>query len=163
MLIVETDRLQLVALNVDEFRAMLADDRSGRGWVDDYPTDGDLVLAPILIERGDPAATVDAPWGPCQVRLRASGLAIGGVGFKGRPDQEGEVEIGYGFAESMSGRGYATEAAAALIGVGRRAGLTAVIAETHQANRASQRVLERLEFVTTHRIDDWIWWRRPLP
>lgn len=163
MLIVETDRLQLVALTLDDVRAMLAGDRAGRAWGDDYPTEGDLELATAMIERGDPAAAVDALWGPCQVRLRASGLAIGGVGFKGRPNQHGEVEIGYGFAESMRGRGYATEAAAALIGVGRRAGLTAVIAETHPANRASQRVLERLGFVTTHRIDDWIWWRRPLP
>lgn len=47
---------------------------------------------------------------------REARAAIGSVGFKGPPDSTGTVEIAYGVAPSLEGHGYATEAAAALVG-----------------------------------------------
>src|SRR6266545_5629421 len=46
---------------------------------------------------------------------KASGEIVGGAGFKGEPDPDGMVEIAYGVVPSREGRGYATEAARALI------------------------------------------------
>src|ERR1700758_178216 len=40
---------------------------------------------------------------------------IGSAGFKGPPDPDGMVEIAYGIVPGFEGRGYATEAAAALV------------------------------------------------
>lgn len=40
---------------------------------------------------------------------------IGIGGYKGEPDSQGVVEIGYGIAPAYRGKGYATEAALALI------------------------------------------------
>jgi len=40
---------------------------------------------------------------------------IGCLGFKGVPDDEGAVEIGYGIAQAAQGLGYGTEAVRALI------------------------------------------------
>jgi ribosomal-protein-alanine N-acetyltransferase len=46
---------------------------------------------------------------------RAPGVVVGSAGFKGAPDTSGTVEIAYGIAPGFEGRGYATEAAAALV------------------------------------------------
>lgn len=40
---------------------------------------------------------------------------IGGAGYKGAPDADGMVEIAYGVVPPYEGKGYATEAAAALV------------------------------------------------
>ena len=46
---------------------------------------------------------------------KSAGEIVGGAGFKGAPDADGMVEIAYGIVPSREGRGYATEAARALI------------------------------------------------
>ena len=46
----------------------------------------------------------------------ADGKAIGGIGFKGQPNN-GCVEVGYGLVPSARGNGYAAEALAALLDV----------------------------------------------
>jgi RimJ/RimL family protein N-acetyltransferase len=61
-------------------------------------------------------ATAADPWtyGFALVHLE-SGLVIGNAGFTGPPDAEGIVEIAYGIVPDYQGRGYATEAANALV------------------------------------------------
>lgn len=46
---------------------------------------------------------------------RERSCVVGTAGFKGPPDSEGVVEIAYGVAPEFQGRGYATEAANALV------------------------------------------------
>src|SRR5688572_27151817 len=58
---------------------------------------------------------------------RETGVAIGGAGFKGPPDTTGMVEIAYGIAPSFEGRGYATEAAGALVAFALASGLVKLI------------------------------------
>jgi RimJ/RimL family protein N-acetyltransferase len=50
--------------------------------------------------RGD----AHEPFGPWLV-VTDTGLAVGGVGFHGEPDDRGRAEIGYGVAVSFRGRG----------------------------------------------------------
>src|SRR5687767_5237400 len=45
---------------------------------------------------------------------QGSGAVVGHAGFKGPPSAEGAVEIAYGVEPAHEGRGFATEAAAAL-------------------------------------------------
>jgi RimJ/RimL family protein N-acetyltransferase len=78
---------------------------------------------------------------------RESGSVIGSAGFKGPPNEEGMVEIAYGIVPSYQGRGYATEAAAALVAFAfsdRRVRL--VRAHTRPTSDASQRVLAKCGF-----------------
>jgi len=91
---------------------------------------------------------------------------VGLIGFRRPPNADGEVEIGYGIAESRRGRGFATAAVAALL----RAcecdpSITSVVAETSVANPASQRALISNGFTrgaNRHDADDGdvIQWRR---
>jgi RimJ/RimL family protein N-acetyltransferase len=70
-------------------------------------------------------------------------LVVGGIGLFG-PPEDGQVEIGYGIVESRRGRGYATEAARALIEAALSLpGVTEVVAGVDPGNPASVRVLEK--------------------
>jgi RimJ/RimL family protein N-acetyltransferase len=72
---------------------------------------------------------------------RATGMNVGGCGYKGPPDAMGVVELAYGVDPSRRGLGYAKEAAAALAHYAFGAGARAVRAHTRLDNLASQRVL----------------------
>ena len=156
---VETARLVLLPFTEGEWTRIASGDSDGRAWADDYPTDGDVLLATLGLLGRAPAPTDAEPWGPLQVRERETGLAIGGAGFKGPPDTDGCVEVGYGFAVSARGKGYATEAVQALCELAVASGATAVIAETHVGNVPSERVLERCGFAVSSRTDEMTYWR----
>jgi RimJ/RimL family protein N-acetyltransferase len=158
-----TARLALVTIPADELAAIRVGDRVGRSWADDYPTEADRMLADLALGSGVSWVKTDAPWGPLQVRRLEGNIAIGGAGFKGRPDEAGEVEIGYGLAPSARRAGYATEAVGALIDLARVSGVRAVVAETTADNVASQRVLRKhgFEVVAGEDAAQW-WWRLEL-
>jgi RimJ/RimL family protein N-acetyltransferase len=79
---------------------------------------------------------------------KASGQIVGGAGFKGEPDGEGMVEIAYGVVPSREGRGYATEAARALIHFANGdARVRLLRAHTRPEPNASTRVLTKCGFV----------------
>src|ERR1044072_5590128 len=91
-----------------------------------------------------------------------SGLVIGTAGFVGPPDSAGSVEIAYGIVPDYEGRGYATEAAAALVAFARSdTRVRALCAHTLPARNASTRVLEKCGFRLTgemhHPTDGLIW------
>jgi [ribosomal protein S5]-alanine N-acetyltransferase len=60
-------------------------------------------------------------------------------------ENSGLIEIGYRYRAAAWGRGIASEAAAAVLEHGFRSlELDPIVAVTHPANRASQRVLEKI-------------------
>jgi [ribosomal protein S5]-alanine N-acetyltransferase len=68
---------------------------------------------------------------------------VASAGFVGRP-KDGEVELGYGTVSEHRNRGYATEAAAALVGWALgQPGVERVVARLAPDNVASVRVLEK--------------------
>lgn len=72
---------------------------------------------------------------------------IGGAGFKGLPDAEGKVEIGYGIDERFQNFGYATEAVETLTEWAlEQQDICCVVAQADSENKASQRVLEKNGF-----------------
>ncbi len=71
-------------------------------------------------------------------------IVMGMCGFTAPPDSGGVVEIGYGIAPSYQGKGYASEAAQALVDFASRdARVRTVRAHTLAQNNASTRVLEK--------------------
>ncbi len=78
---------------------------------------------------------------------KTSGEIIGSSGFA-RPHGMKEVEIGYLFARAFWGKGFATEAAMACMQYGfEKLGFREIIAITDLENAASQKVLEKINFV----------------
>jgi RimJ/RimL family protein N-acetyltransferase len=132
---------------IDELEARRIHDRApqvGDGWAADYPFDGDLAAIGSFL-RATEQDGEQRPFGYYQVRRQSDGLAIGGVGFKGRPDG-GVVEIGYGLVPSARGHGYATEALRALVQIAAGLGVTTIRADTEPGNAASKRTVEHAGF-----------------
>ena len=72
---------------------------------------------------------------------------IGGICFHGEPDENGEVEIGYGTDSDHQNKGYMTEAISGLIQwVKNNKHVRAIKAETDKNNIASILVLEKNNF-----------------
>lgn len=85
-----------------------------------------------------------APWTGYLFVLRDAPILIGNGGFVSEPDETGTVEIGYEIAPTHWNRGYATEAAAALVRLAFEAGATAVIAHSLAETNASNGVMRKL-------------------
>ncbi len=77
-------------------------------------------------------------------------VLIGMCGFSGPPNSNGVAEIAYGIAPNYQGRGYATEAATAVIEfVVTDPRIKAICAHTLTEENASTRVLEKCGFKKT--------------
>lgn len=86
-------------------------------------------------------------WGSdWKIRLK-TGATVGGIGFKGLPDAEGIVEIGYGIDEAYRQRGYATEAVGGMVKWAKKQdGVKYITAQTEPNNKISQKVLLANDF-----------------
>ncbi len=72
---------------------------------------------------------------------------IGELSFVGKPDQDGEIEIGYGTYEEFRGWGFMTEAVAGIIQWAKdQPKVKSIFATTEKDNTASYAILEKNNF-----------------
>jgi RimJ/RimL family protein N-acetyltransferase len=97
---------------------------------------------------------------------RADDVIIGLCGFAGPPDGNGMVEFGYSIAPEYQGKGYATEAATALIDFATKGTrVRTICAHTLSQQNASTRVLGKCGFAQINEFVDpegnrvWRWER----
>jgi RimJ/RimL family protein N-acetyltransferase len=142
---VRASRLSLHPIGVAEAERIVARSAGpADDWADDFPFEGDVGAVESFL-RATAAFGEQRPFGYYRITRLSDGRAVGGIGFKGRPDG-GCVEIGYSLAPSARGHGYAAEALIALLSVAADHGLSRVIADTTLDNIASQRTLVRAGF-----------------
>ena len=141
---IETERLILEPCTFERYRAAEAEG---------YPL-GNHVKAYISELRRYPRLL---GWGVWFVRLKETGEIVGDTGFKGNPDWTGAVDLGYGFLERHRGKGYATEAANALVDWAFAQGAARVTAETLPTNAASIRVLSKVGFQMVREDEHYHW------
>lgn len=155
---IRTPRLTLLAATAALLRAELeGPDRlaaaAGARVPADWPPelyDRDAVLYSLAAAEASPD---DPPrWGSWYVVEPAAdggpGTLAGVCGFHGPPTPEGDVEVGYGLLPAARGRGYATEAARALVAYAfADPRVRRVVAETLPHLDASIRVMERAGFL----------------
>jgi ribosomal-protein-alanine N-acetyltransferase len=85
--------------------------------------------------------------------------AIGDAGFKGEPDENGAIEIGFGISEDEHRNGYGYEAASALINWASQNDTVKVIkADCLLDNLPSIKLLEKCGMRETNRDDELIYW-----
>jgi RimJ/RimL family protein N-acetyltransferase len=161
---ITTARLALVALEADLLAAILGGhrDRAPFAWPDWWPDETDRHHVDLWHERATNRAG-GAAWGPRAVVDAATRMMVGHAGFHlppqplataladpsfhgaATPAAAGVVEIGYTIFPAEQRRGYATEAAAALIDWAFATGaVSTVLASVAEANDASQSVLRRV-------------------
>ena len=85
----------------------------------------------------------------------AEATLVGETGFHGPPDGTGTVEVGYSIVPAYRGMGFATEATRALIQHALvRPEVRRIVAECHEDNAPSLRVLEKLRMRRTGSAGD---------
>ena len=101
------------------------------------------------------------PWGAWYVIRKEDDIVLGDIGFKGKPNEEHTVEVGYGFIEKYWNKGYVTEAVQELIDWAFQTGeVETIIAETLLDNYGSIRVLEKLHMKRVDSTETMMNWNR---
>lgn len=148
-LALDTDRLRLIACTAPIAKALTlgkrrAETRLGMRLAPDYPSINIRNYLPFYASHleGDPS---ELGWGIWLIVQADERAVIGDVGFKGRPQRGGSVDIGYGIAPAYRGQGYAYEAAYALRNWAfQQPEVERITADCLVDNHASARILQKL-------------------
>jgi len=151
--IIETRNLELVLQTSEDIRVLIGGMTPAER----------AELSADWLARVQSATSAD-PWVHGFVLVqRANNAVIGRCGFKGPPTSDGIVEIAYGVDPDYQGKGYATEAAGALIAYAFSTGNVRVVrAHTLPEANASTRVLTKCGFRQVGEVmdpDDGLVWR----
>ena len=141
-----TDRLILREFDGDDWPAVLAYQRDPRylrfyPWTDRTEAEVRDFVQMFLYQQ------VERPRRKFQlaITLPDDGQAIGSCGIRRKPENDWEADIGYELAPEYWGRGYATEAALAVVEFGfHELGLHRISSWCIADNTASARVLEKV-------------------
>ena len=128
---IETERLSLVELSVDEARAILEGWRAPN-YADGYPSEATLIAAAIVVHSNGELR----PWTTYQVRLHKDDRVVAGVGFLDEPDGDGCAHIRFMETSEAAAEGYTSEALKALIDLAYDEGAAKVVAETADSRMA---------------------------
>ena len=85
---------------------------------------------------------------------------VGDLCFVGEPNENGEIEIGYGTYEEFQNRGFMTEAVDGMIQWAKKQpAVKSIIADTDKSNTASYLVLLKNGFIKTGETDLLLKWQ----
>jgi ribosomal-protein-alanine N-acetyltransferase len=87
-------------------------------------------------------------------------VIVGDIGFKRKPNEKGEMEIGYAVQEHYQRKGYMSEAMKEILrwAFGHRE-VKSILAETRQDNKPSMKILLKNGFTELRRAENMIWWK----
>ncbi len=163
-----TERLDLVPASLEALRAAAVDRDALARLLDVDVAEGwpsselDEALPSYIAELQRGTATPG--WGLWLLIDRDERVLVGDVGFKGRPNSRGEVEIGYGIAPAYRRRGYASEASRTLCDWAfSQPEVARIVAECLPENVPSVRVLQRLGMRQTHKEGKMLKWELSRP
>jgi ribosomal-protein-alanine N-acetyltransferase len=143
---ITTERLILTAFNLENYKK-ITETYSGKhiiNYIEKLKKDPDLL-----------------GWGVWFVTLAESNQIIGDLGFKGKPDEKGIVEVGYGILPEMQNKGIATEAVNAIVNWAFSSpSVQKVAAECLKDNIPSIKVLEKIGMKKTNAANGMIYWEK---
>ena len=166
MVEINAPRLRLLALSLEQLKQSLHSPQElerelGFAIAPIEPAGAVQRAIQIKIAKMEQAAVNEHLWYTYWLIIPRLAPAGGGqIGFKGIPDELGEVEIGYGIDAAYQGLGYMTEAAGRLVAWALQSGrCRAVTAETLPDNFASQRVLQKIGMRQYGDVEGMLLWR----
>jgi RimJ/RimL family protein N-acetyltransferase len=166
---IETPRLTLIPLTLDQVRLHIAGGTLLEETLGVRPGHRE-VTEPLLsiiraftipfLQNPDRQPIYDTIWVALDRELNQF---VADAKFKGAPDEEQTVEIGYGTYPAFQRRGYMTEIVAGLTTWAfAQPGIHRVTAETALTNMASQAVLLNNGFTMFEKDEYVCWWERLL-
>lgn len=165
----ETKRLRLVPMTYDFILKVIQDDLSaydllGAIKTETWPESADIkdilhILRDSLKVKPNPDG-FDAWLFIC----KKDGTIVGDGGFKGSPDENGIIDMGYAIIEPQRRKGFALEAVTALLEWGlSQDGVTAVTADCLDDNIPSIKILTKIGMDEVERKDGMIFFQIPKP
>jgi ribosomal-protein-alanine N-acetyltransferase len=163
---IETNRLTLKPLTYQQMLKYIKNDHSLEAEL--KLNNSSMVLSPLLIEALEqsilPSVKDESKnylfstlW---TVIDKVENRSVADVCFQGEPNDQGEIEIGYGTYEQFQGKGYMTEAVQGMINwAAKQAKVNAIIASTDKTNVASYVILEKNSFIKVSESDEQFNWR----
>ena len=164
---IQTERLKLIALTLDQLRLCLAAPQQLERELG-LPVPRIVMSEPVpraiglKIAKMAGAEVKNHPWYTYWlVVISPQTVGAGLVGFKGQPNDQGEVEIGYGIDSAYRNQGYTTEAVKAMIAWAfQQPQCRSIIAlDTAKSNIASNRVSEKAGMTVYQETEDTLSWR----
>lgn len=161
---IHTQRLVLVPFTLRTASALLAQYKEILREIDLEPTpywpdQETMDTLPRIIKHLE---KIDCPTGfeSWMIVLKHNSTVIGDAGFKGLPDKEGAVDIGYSIIEQEQQKGYGLETAGALVEWAfQQTQVNTVTAKCLVENEASAKILEKLGMEEVVRDDEVIYWK----
>lgn len=159
----QTDRLILIPVTLEITNSLMEGSRSeieklGITAHENWPREDTKDILPIVNEslKKNKVPSGFEFW---MIVMKENMEIIGDIGFHGKPDAKGEVEIGYGLVEEERRKGYGYEAAREIMDWAfEQEEVKVVRAECLIGNAASVRVLEKIGMVETGRDEELIYW-----
>ena len=153
---IKSERLELVALLPAEIEALISGDTERAGFLagvrfpQDWPNDAEARDGLSWHLKALQADENQASWRIRVIVERSSSDVVGSINLKGPPDADGDVEIGWGLAEQHRNRGYALEAALAVVAwVLQQPGVRSISVTVPDDDPPSQRLAARLGLLRT--------------
>ncbi|EDU38649.1 N-acetyltransferase [Clostridium sporogenes] len=163
-MLIQTERLELISLNLNQLKLWIEDISQLEKELDcSYKAESmegfflEVVKGQYEITQKDPNNYL---WHSFFFLVRKDDrVVVGSADFKDIPNENGEVEIGYGLGKEFEHNGYMTEAVKAMCGWAlKQNGVTSVIAETDLEGLASQKILKACGF-KKDKEGETLWWR----
>jgi RimJ/RimL family protein N-acetyltransferase len=156
----ETDRLTLRPFVEDDFAALHAmrSDPQVALYLYGEPTSEEETRTLLESKIASPAWSKEGDWLSVAAVERASGETVGDLSFHWVSERDKTAEIGFTFDPRHQGKGFATEAARAILDWAFTSGFHRVIGRTEARNTASARVLEKLGMrLEAHLVEnEWV-------
>ena len=123
-------------------------------WPDDDLKEAFPVFEELLKKNGNDGFNI---W---LIIEKENNRIIGSAGFIGKPDDEGNIEIGFGIVPSRRGNGFCHEAVSALLRWGfNQDEVNGIIARCDKSNIASRKSIMKLGFKYFSEKDDLLIWK----
>ncbi len=160
---IHTDRLVLMPVTLEITRALIDGnhgefEKMGIKTNEKWPTEATKDILPI-VNKSLEENKLPSGFEFWMIIKKENMQIIGDIGFHGKPDEKGEVEIGYGLVEKERGKGFGFEALKAMIDWAISQDNVKVIrADCLISNEPSVRILEKVGMREVKREQDLISW-----
>lgn len=163
---IETDRLYLFPLTLAQLKMYLKNDGSLEAALKLIPSSRVISLelqeaiTQTLIPNFENSGLCIFYTTLWTVILKSESKMVGDLCFYGPPNDQGEIEVGYGTYLDFEGRGIMTEALSGIITWSKgQPTVKSIIATTNKDNPGSMQVLKKNGFCKSHESEDLLHWR----
>lgn len=165
---IETTRLILIPMTLEVTESLMAEsnnevEKLGIELDENWPREDTKDILPIILESLEESRTPSGfeAW---MIVKKDNMQVIGDIGFHGKPDEKGEVEVGYGLVEKERGNGIGFESLQAIVKwVDTQTSVKVIKADCLIDNKPSIRILEKVGMKEINRDRNLIYWELVKP